>query len=170
MINDRGNPPVISIVGLSDTGKTTFIEKLIPRLKDLDLKVAVVKHDVHGFEIDTPGKDSWRFGHAGADGYSVASPARLAVIKRLDGELDPSDIAAIHFSDCDVVLTEGYKRLSFPKIEVYRNALGRPPLCTADELIAMVSDVTLFEGLPTFGLDAADAVASFIKEYISQAG
>ena len=108
--------PIISVVGKSGVGKTTFLEKLIAELKRRGYRVAAIKHDVHGFEIDRPGKDSWRLAQAGSDSVVIASPQRLALIKRLDGEMAPGEIAAL-LAEVDIILTEGYKRGDAPKIE-----------------------------------------------------
>lgn len=159
---ENKNPPIVSIVGLSDSGKTTFLEKLIPALKAKGLKVAVIKHDVHGFDIDHPGKDSWRLGQAGADAYAISGPGKMAVVKEVKAELNVAEIAEKNFTDVDIVLTEGYKRESFPKIEVYREKLGRPPLCKVEQLLALVSDVRVFEYVPTFDLDDSAGVARLI--------
>ena len=87
-----GRPALVAIVGKSDSGKTTLIEKVVPELVRLGLRVGTVKHDAHSFEIDHPGKDSWRHGQAGAEAYVIASPERLAFIARLDEELELVDI------------------------------------------------------------------------------
>ena len=103
-------PALVAIVGKSDSGKTTLIEKVVPELVKLGLRVGTVKHDAHSFEIDHPGKDSWRHGQAGAHAYAIASPERLAFITRLDGEMPLADIARRFFAGFDLVVAEGYKR------------------------------------------------------------
>ena len=103
-------PALVAIVGKSDSGKTTLIEKLVPELVRLGLRVGTVKHDAHSFEIDHPGKDSWRHGQAGAEAYAIASPERLAFITKLDGEMPLADIARRYFAGFDLVVAEGYKR------------------------------------------------------------
>lgn len=160
-------PPIVSIVGLSDSGKTTFLEKLIPELKKLGLKVAAIKHDVHGFDIDHPGKDSWRLGQAGADTYVISGPGKMAMVKEVKTELNVTEIVERYLTDADIVLTEGYKRESFLKIEIYREKLGRPPLCKAEELLAFVSNVRVFEEVPTFDLNDAAGVAKLLTEKLN---
>jgi molybdopterin-guanine dinucleotide biosynthesis protein MobB len=155
--------PIISVVGKSGVGKTTFLEKLIAELKRRGHRVATVKHDVHGFEIDQPGKDSWRLAQAGSDSVVIASPQRLALIKHLDGEMPLGEIAAL-LTDVDIILTEGYKRGDAPKIEVARRERGGELLCTPDELVAIVSDQPFDLDVPQFGLDDAAGIVDLLKE------
>src|SRR3989304_2506842 len=98
--------PVICVVGKSDTGKTTFLEKLIPELNARGYRVAVVKHDTHGFDLDKPGKDTWRLTQAGSYATVISSADKLAIIKRVDEEATLDEIAAMIGDDVDVVLTE----------------------------------------------------------------
>ena len=111
--------PIVSIVGKSDSGKTTLLEKLIPELKRRGYRVATIKHDAHQFEIDHPGKDSYRHFHAGSDWTLIGSPAQLASVRRLERELTLDEIAA-DISGVDIILTEGYKRETKRRIEVSR--------------------------------------------------
>ncbi|MFQ5811691.1 MAG: molybdopterin-guanine dinucleotide biosynthesis protein B [Anaerolineae bacterium] len=154
--------PIISVVGKSGVGKTTFLEKLIAELKERGYRVATVKHDVHGFEIDQPGKDSWRLAQAGSDSVVIASPQKLALIKYLDGEMTLSEIAAF-LTDVDIILTEGYKRGDAPKIEVSRRERGGALLCTADELVAIVSDQSFDLSVPQFGLDDLVGIVDLLE-------
>lgn len=156
-------PPVISIVGKSGVGKTTLLEKLIPELKRRGYRVATVKHDVHGFEIDQPGKDTWRHARAGSDHVVIASPNRIAHIQKLDRELTlPEIVAAIH--DADIVLTEGYKRGPAPKIEVSRAERSRELICAPEELVAIATDQPYDLDVPQFGLDDVVGLADLIEE------
>lgn len=155
--------PIISVVGKSGVGKTTFLEKLIAELKRRGLRVAIIKHDVHGFEIDQPGKDSWRLAQAGSDSVVIASPQGLALIKRLDREMALGEIAAL-LTDVDIILTEGYKRGDAPKIEVSRRERGGGLLCTPDELVAIVSDQPFDLDVPQFDLDDTGGVADLMEE------
>lgn len=155
-------PPVISIVGKSGVGKTTLLEKLIPELKRRGYRVATVKHDVHGFEIDQPGKDTWRHARAGSDHVVIASPNRIAHIQKLERELTlPEIVATIH--DADIVLTEGYKRGPAPKIEVSRAERSRELICTPEELIAIATDQPYDLDVPQFGLDDVVGLADLIE-------
>lgn len=154
--------PIISVVGKSGVGKTTFLEKLIAELKQRGLRVAIVKHDVHGFEMDRPGKDSWRLAQAGSDSVVIAAPRKLALIKRLEREMALGEIAAL-LTDVDIILTEGYKRGDAPKIEVSRRERGGELLCTPDELVAIVSDQTFDLDVPQFGLDDTGGLVDLLE-------
>ncbi len=155
-------PPVISVVGFSNVGKTTLMVKLIRELKRRGYRVATIKHDVHGFQMDTPGKDSWKHAEAGSDCVVVSSPDRLAVIRRLDRELTLDEIVAT-LPDVDIVLTEGYKRGDKPKIEVSRAARGTGLLCSEDELIALATDQKHDVRVPQFDLDDAEGIVNLLE-------
>ncbi len=156
--------PVVSIVGRSNVGKTTFLEKLIAELKRRGHRVATIKHDVHGFDIDRPGKDTWRHAQAGSDLVVIAAPDRFAMIARTPGELSLDEIVARLPLDVDIVLTEGYKRGDRPKIEVSRAACGRELLCGPNEALAVVTDERFpGVGLPQYGLDDAAGVADLLE-------
>src|SRR5512137_3181160 len=116
-----GMIPIVSIVGKSGAGKTTLLEKLVRELKRRGHRVATIKHDAHRFDIDHPGKDSYRHFHAGADWTIIASPDKIASVRRLDRELTLDEIAA-QVSGVDIILTEGYKREARRRIEVSRHA------------------------------------------------
>ena len=156
-------PPIISIVGRSDVGKTTLLEKLIPELKRRGYRVATVKHHAHpGFEIDQPGKDTWRHARAGSDHVVIAAPDKVASIRRVDREPTLDEIAAT-ITDVDIILTEGYKRADKPKIEVVRAARSSEPICTPDELLAIVSDVDVSFDIPRFDLDDVRGLVDLIE-------
>ena len=154
--------PIISVVGKSGVGKTTLLEKLIAELKRRGYRVATVKHDVHGFEIDQPGKDSWRLAQAGSDSVVIASPKKLALIKCLDREMALSEVAGF-LTDIDIILSEGYKRGNAPKIEVSRREKGRELLCTPDELVAIVSDQPFDLDVPQFGLNDVTGIVDWLE-------
>ena len=161
-------PALVAIVGKSDSGKTTFIEKLLPELRRLGMRVGAVKHDTHGFEIDRPGKDSYRHGAAGAEAYVVSSPTKLAYIASLAGESPLRDIAARFFDGFDLVVAEGYKRQAPHRIEVFRAAAGhREPLCAEGEALALVTDTAVTHP-HRFALDDAAGVAAFIAVRLRQ--
>ena len=119
-----GKPALVAIVGKSDSGKTTLVEKVVPELVKLGLRVGTVKHDAHSFEIDHPGKDSWRHGQAGAEAYVIASPERLAFIAKLDTELELVDIVDRFYDGFDIVVAEGYKRTAPHRVELFRVGAG----------------------------------------------
>ena len=155
--------PVLSIVGKSDAGKTTLLEILIRELKARGYRVATVKHDAHSFEIDHPGKDTWRHAQAGSDHVVIASPNRIAHIQRLERELTLAEIVAT-ITDADIVLTEGYKRGPAPKIEVSRAEKGPELLCSREELVALAADQPFDMDVPQFGLDDAAGLVNLIEQ------
>lgn len=156
--------PILSIVGKSDTGKTTLIEKLLPELVRRGHRVATVKHDVHGFEVDREGKDSWRHKQAGAHTVVLSSPARLTLIRDVDHDLSLEEIRRELVRDVDLILSEGYKRDVQPKIEVFRREKNQELLCTrADNLVAIVADCQFELGVPVFDLDDTAGLADFIE-------
>ena len=157
--------PIVSIVGKSDSGKTTLIEKLIPILKGRGYKVATIKHDVHGFEMDREGKDTYRHFHSGADGVLISSPKKMALIKRVERAPTLDELVGQFYSDMDLIMTEGFKRLDKPKIEVFRSTAHSQPLCSgADNRIALASDIPVEADCPRFDIDDAEAIADFIEE------
>jgi len=155
-------PALVAVVGKSDAGKTTLIEKVVPELVKLGLRVGTVKHDAHTFEIDHPGKDSWRHGQAGARAYAIASPERLAFITKLDGEMPLADIARRYFAGFDLVLAEGYKRTAPHRVELFRVGAGHAdPLCDPGEAMALVTDAELHHE-HRFGLEDGAGLARFL--------
>ena len=157
-----GKPPIVAFVGTSDSGKTTFLEKLIRELKARNFKVGTIKHHDGDFDIDKPGKDTWRHAQAGADAVAISSPGKVAVIKKVEKEMGIDQVAEL-VGNVDIVLAEGYKRSAKPKIEINRTAHGSELLCAPDELIAVVSDAEWDIGVPVFGLDDASGVADLLE-------
>lgn len=159
--------PVVSIVGSSGSGKTTLLEKVIAQLKKRGWRVAVLKHDAHGFEIDHEGKDSWRHKKAGAATVALSSPDKFAVIKDVSAEWPPERLIASYLADADIVITEGYKKGPFQKIEVVRAAHSKKPVAAKDPLLlAYVSDIALKTAVPIFGLGDYKGVARFIEKEV----
>jgi molybdopterin-guanine dinucleotide biosynthesis protein B len=160
--------PIVSIVGKSDSGKTTLIEKLVPELTQRGYRIATVKHDTHGFEVDQEGKDSWRHKQAGAHTVVISSPQKVALIRDVEKDLTLEEIRGKLIQDVDLILSEGYKKDIQPKIEIFRKEKHKELLCTKeDNLIAIVSDKTFNIGIPCFDLEDMKGLASFIeKEFI----
>jgi molybdopterin-guanine dinucleotide biosynthesis adapter protein len=161
-------PALVAIVGKSNSGKTSFIEKLLPELTRLGLRVGTVKHDVHGIEVDTPGKDSWRHGQAGAEAYVVAGPDRLAYIARTSTPLPLVEIVQRFFAGFDLVVAEGYKREAPHRIEIFRHDAGHAaPLCGPGESLALVTDGAL-DHARRFALDDGAGVAALIASRLEE--
>jgi molybdopterin-guanine dinucleotide biosynthesis protein B len=160
--------PVVSIVGRSDSGKTTLIERLVPILKKRGLKVGTIKHDVHGFQVDYPGKDSWRHKNAGADVTIISSPTQIAMVKDTDHDWSIDELSIL-LDGLDIVLTEGYKKENRPKIEVFRHQTSdiRPLCSTSDNLIAMVTNENVSIQVPLFHPDEPEALADFLIKYFN---
>lgn len=156
--------PVIAVVGKTDSGKTTLLEKLVAELKKRGYRVGTVKHDIHGFDVDHPGKDSWRHAQAGADAVAISSPQKLALIKKVDHDLKPDELVGEYFGDVDIVLMEGYKREDKPKIEVFRRELSPLPLCQPQELLFLASNDELEYGVPRFPLEDIKSMVDFMEE------
>jgi molybdopterin-guanine dinucleotide biosynthesis protein B len=157
--------PIVSIVGKSDAGKTTLIEKLIPELKRRGYRVATIKHDVHRFDIDHPGKDSYRHFHAGADWTIIGSPDKVASVRRLDRELTLDEIAA-QIRDVDLILTEGYKREARCRIEVSRRAHTTELVSQPGELLAIVADYPIAMAVPVFHLNDIAGLVDLIEREV----
>ncbi len=158
---------LFGFAGWSGSGKTTLIEQLIPRLVLQGLRVSLIKHAHHAFEVDQPGKDSYRHRHAGCIEVLVTSGVRWALMHELRGRPELSmDEALDRLSPCDLVLVEGYKRSPLPKLEIHRPSLGKPRLHPGDErIIGLATDEPgrYVDGpIPVFALDAYDVVATFV--------
>lgn len=158
---------VLGFAGYSGSGKTTLIEQLIPRFVAFDQRVSLIKHAHHTFDIDRPGKDSYRHREAGATEVLIASRERWVLMKELRGEPEPDLRAQLDaLSPCDLVLIEGYKRSTIPKIEVYRAAAKKPMLWPQDpNIIALATDGSVDTGLPVLDLNNPEQIAQFIIEH-----
>ena len=158
--------PIVSIVGKSDSGKTTLIEKLVPALTGRGYRIATVKHDVHGFEVDREGKDSWRHKQAGAHTVVISSSNKVALIRDVEKDLTLEEIREKFVQDVDLILSEGYKKDVQPKIEIFRKEIHKELLCTReDHLVAIVSNKAFdIEGVPCFSLDDIDGLAGFVEK------
>ncbi|PLX95439.1 MAG: molybdopterin-guanine dinucleotide biosynthesis protein B [Desulfuromonas sp.] len=164
-------PPAISFVAKSGTGKTTLLEQVLRELKSKGLKVGAIKHDAHRFDIDHPGKDSFRFTAAGADTMLISSPAKLALVKQHDASPPIDTIIATYFGDVDLVVTEGFKKSGLPKIEVHRAERSPTLLCRGENhdasLLAVASDAPLTVDVPLLDLNNPAQVADFVVSALS---
>jgi len=154
---------VLAIVGFSNSGKTTLMEKLIAALTRKGLNVCTIKHSHHQPEMDTPSKDSWRHKHAGAKGSLLVGPEQLLMVADIAQPLSPQDMANKYFPNADLVLVEGYASLPCPKIEVVRQARSSDLRCRPSELLAVVTDMTDFNvAVPQLPLHDINAIVDFI--------
>lgn len=161
---------VFGFAGYSGSGKTTLIEQLIPFFTGQGLRIALIKHAHHDFDIDQPGKDSFRHRKAGAGEVLVTSDRRWALMHELDGESEP-DLASHldRLAPCDLVLVEGFKHAAIPKLEIHRVANAKPLLFPQDpHIIAIASDTSLETTLPNFDLNAVESIGQFIVNQLGQ--
>ena len=164
--------PLIGLCAYSGTGKTTLLTRLLPIFTERNLRIGVVKHAHHRFDIDHPGKDSYEFRRSGACQVAVASKNRTAWVKehprnRNEPELRDA-LSALEIEDLDIVIAEGFKNENFPKIELHRKELGKPLLCTDDNrIIALATDacVDAPPGLHLLDLNNPNQIADFIVSF-----
>ena len=153
---------IISFVGKSNVGKTTHLEKVITEVKRRGYKVAIIKH-AHEFEIDVPGKDTWRHAQAGADSVVISSSNKIALIEKVTEEKTLDEIAE-KLQDVDIIITEGYKKGKKPKIEIVRRERSTELICDPEELIALVTDCNIEIDVPKFEFDQVKELVDLIEE------
>ena len=158
---------IFGFAGWSGSGKTTLVEKLIPLFVAQGLKVSLVKHAHHTFDVDQPGKDSYRHRHAGCSEVLVTSSKRWVLMHELRGSPEPVFSELIkRVSPCDLLLVEGFKREKLPKLEVYRASVGESLLHPQDpSIVAIASDQRVDTRLPWFDLDDAPAIGEFVLRH-----
>jgi molybdopterin-guanine dinucleotide biosynthesis protein B len=157
--------------GWSGSGKTTLIEKLIPRFVKRGLRVSLIKHAHHTFDVDQPGKDSWRHRHAGAAEVLVTSSRRWVLMHELRGAQEPSFEEQVkHLSPCDLLIVEGFKYAPIPKLEVWRAETGEALLHPQDaHIVAVATDAKVETKLPLLDLNDDAAIAEFIVKHLKLA-
>ena len=162
---------IFGFAGWSGSGKTTLIEKLIPRFVGSGLRVSLIKHAHHTFDVDTPGKDSWRHREAGASEILVTSSRRWVLMHELRGAHEPSfDEQVKHIAPCDLLLVEGFKFAPIPKLEVWRKETGEALLHPNDpHIVAVATDAKIESKLPVLPLNDDAAVADFILRFLKLA-
>lgn len=159
-------PPIVSFVGKSNSGKTTFLEKLIPEMKRRGYRLGVIKHDAHSFTIDHEGKDSYRLKEAGADTVILSSETKLALVKDVGTTPSLHELCNKFLLDVDIIFSEGYSKENAHKIEISRCANSTELIFQNDECIAIISDWTPETCLPVYNLNDVEKVGDFIQENI----
>ena len=165
--------PVLGFSAYSGTGKTSLLVKLIPLMKLQGIRVAMIKHAHHDFDIDQPGKDSYELRKAGAGQVLISSEKRCAIITEYEIQVEPklTDlIDRLDLRNIDLVLVEGYRHLSFPKIELHRPSLGKPLIYPEDNsVIAVASDEAIKTAdLPLLNINVVEEVAGFVNRWFSE--
>ncbi|MDR2017077.1 MAG: molybdopterin-guanine dinucleotide biosynthesis protein B [Burkholderiales bacterium] len=161
---------VFGFAGWSGSGKTTLIEKVVPLLVARGMKVSLIKHAHHGFDLDRPGKDSYRHREAGCSEVLILAQERWALMHESRGTPELTlEEALARMTPCDLVLVEGYKAYSVPKLEIHRTVVGKPLLCSGDpNIVGIATDMAasaLPEGLPRFDIDDVASIANFVSTY-----
>jgi molybdopterin-guanine dinucleotide biosynthesis protein B len=156
-------PPIVSIVGKSESGKTTLIQKLIKELKSRGYRVATIKHTPQDVAFDQPDKDSWRHIQAGSEATMISAKDRIALIKPVAKSLTVEQIAHHLGEDGDIILAEGFKESSVPKIEVHRKEIG-PPLVSIRKRIAIVTDEPLTIKVRQFSTENIKGLANLLEK------
>lgn len=160
---------VLGIVGWSGSGKTTLVVALLPLLKARGLTVSTVKHTHHGFDMDRPGKDTYRHREAGAQEVLVSSGTRWALLHEVEGPEPRLPELLARLQPVDLVLVEGFKSHPFPKLEVYRPALGKPPIwLTEHDVVAVATDAPLAAcDRALLPLNDPPAVAEWLLQFLA---
>ena len=155
---------LVAVSGVKDSGKTTFLEKLIPALGNLGVKTAVIKHDGHSFLPDREGTDTFRLLVAGALGTAVFDGEKFQAVKYAPAS--EKELLAL-FPEADLILLEGFKHSPYPKIEILRKAVSRKPVCDPSTLLALVTDTDVrLPGIPVFGPGDAAGVARLLRDWV----
>jgi molybdopterin-guanine dinucleotide biosynthesis protein B len=154
--------PVVSVVGWANSGKTTFLEKLITELKSRGYNVGTIKHHHGDIDLDKPGKDTYRHAQAGADAVIIASPQKIGLVRKTTSEWPLEKLAEL-ISDMDIIITEGFKKAATPKLEIYRQGVSPGPAADPKLLLAVVSDADLTREVPVYNWNDAKGVADLLE-------
>lgn len=161
-IKSQSMPPMLCIVGYSGSGKTFVTVGLVRALKRTGLRVGTIKHDAHGFEMDRPGKDSWRHKQAGAAATVISSPSQIGMVMDVEHDHHPLELLPL-LGQMDIVLVEGFKHANLSKIEVFRPENNKPAACRNDRnLLAVVSDADLGWCVPRYAANDFEGLAEFV--------
>ena len=155
--------PVFSIVANSSkVGKTTVLCDIIKELKSRGYRVCTIKHDVHGFEIDHPGKDTWKHSQAGSDIVVISSPQKMAMIEKVEKEYSLDEIISkIH--NVDIIITEGYKQENKPKLEIFRKETSKEIWSKNEDLFAIITNTPLSKDVPQYGFSEIKEAVDLIE-------
>ncbi|MBI4331945.1 MAG: molybdopterin-guanine dinucleotide biosynthesis protein B [Chloroflexi bacterium] len=156
--------PIVSFVGYSGSGKTSLLERIVPKLKQAGLRVAVVKHAAHGFSMDSPGTDSWRHCEAGSDIVVLTSPGRVVTMESTPQEPDLGAVLESVTSKVDIILVEGYKKARLPKVEVRASRRGPGLPCPEEELIAIVTGEAFPAKPPRFNPEDVESLVRRLRD------
>lgn len=171
MTTKRPDLPLLGFAAYSGTGKTTLLEAILPLIRQQGIRLAVLKHAHHDFDVDQPGKDSYRLRKAGADQMLLASGNRHVLMTETPDEEASFEYLLNMFdhSKLDLILVEGCKNLSFPKIELHRDEVGKPWLYPEDkDIIAIAADSVVDSALPQLDINDIQAVSQFVVDYVAQ--
>jgi molybdopterin-guanine dinucleotide biosynthesis protein MobB len=158
-------PLVVSVVGRSNSGKTTLLENLVGELKRRGHNLAAIKHTASDFDLDHPGKDSWRLTKAGSDAVVLSSPQKVALIRPMEREATLDELIGLAGEDLSLILVEGFKNSNLPKIEVHRREQG-DLLFPPEELLALVTDESLDVSVPQFSPDEVGPLADLLEHRV----
>jgi len=166
--------PAISFIARSGTGKTTLLTAVIRDLKQRGYRVGTIKHDAHHFDIDHPGKDSYRFTDAGADNMLITSSAKLALVKQYQQAPPIEELISVYFPDVDLVLVEGFKQQGLPKIELFRGGYSNDLICRGDRpdpaLLAVATDTRIDVDVPQLDLNNPAEIVDFLLTHVETVG
>lgn len=160
--------PVFSVVAIrSKVGKTTVLRGIIEELKKRGYKVGIIKHDVHGFEIDKPGKDTHTFAQAGADVVSISSFNKMAIIEKVEEEYSLDEMID-KIKNVDIIITEGYKSQDKPKLEIFRKDISKEIYSKKEDLFGVITDTKLDMDVAQFSFSQIEEVVDLIEEKFLQ--